>query len=260
MAHDHHNAEFFALVWRDVGRNLATTFEGFCSDHDAALFAPIDTRRFEDTNREQLFLFSYRAVAKELHALMEATARTQTMYQQRIEAGIDKGNEPEAAGLFALEHGRNMDSTYEYKTVLDQALQKHEFEVLSHEIIRLVRQGPTVAASVFFDLDTRRYQDEPPRVALNIFPVSGDETVVIFSFTDADAQPVREYIRDILATSGEYQKYLISRLLLLHAENFVVAPEHFDTWSEEKRATIRDFSFDTIRYGSAKQSEDLYLF
>jgi hypothetical protein len=260
LMHDHHNADSFALVWRDVGRNLATTFEGFCSNDDAALFAPIDTRALDVTDREQLFLYAYRAVAKELHALMEATARTQILYQQRIEAGIDKGSEPEPAGILALEHGINMYSTYEYKTALDQALQESNFDVLIHEIVRLAPQAPAIAASVFFDLDTRRYQEGPPRAALNIFPVSAAETVAIFSFTDVDAEPVREYIRDILTSDHDYQRYLISRLLLLHAENFVVSPSLFDTWSEAKRDAIRDFSFDTIRYGSAEQSEHLYLF
>jgi hypothetical protein len=162
--------------------------------------------------------------------------------------------------MFALEQGMNMYSTYEYKSVLDQALEKRQFEILDHQIVRLTPQSPAIAASVFFDLDTRRYQEEPPRAALNIFPVSKDETVAVFSFTDADAEPAREYIGDILASYGNYQKYLISRLLLLHAENFVVAPSLFNTWSEAKRAMIRDFSLKTTRFGSDEQSEHLYLF
>jgi len=260
LAPDHHNADSFALVWRDVGRNLATTFEGFCSVHDAALFAPIDTLPFSETNQAQLFLYAYRAVARELHTLMEAGVRTQSLYHQRVEAGIDKGNEPELAGMMAIDHMMTAHSTYTYKTVLDLALLDRDFNVLSHEIVRLAPQVPAIAASAFFDLDTRHYQDDPPRVALNIFPISRDEAVVIFSFTDADAEPVREYIREILASSGEYQKYLVSRLLLLHAENFVVAPALFDTWTEAKRDTIRDFFLETIRYGSAKESRDFYLF
>jgi hypothetical protein len=260
LAPDHHNADSFALIWRDVGRNLATTFEGFCSDHDAALFAPIDTLPFNETDQEQLFLCAYRAVARELHTLMEAATRTQSLYQQRIEAGIDKGNEPELAGTMAVEQMMTAYSTYTYKTVLDQALLDRNFKILTHEIVRLTPQLPAIAASVFFDLDTRRYQEDPPRVALNILPISRDETVAIFSFTDADARPVREYIREILASSGEYQKYLVSRLLLLHAENFVVAPALFETWNEAKRDAIRDFFLKTIRYGSAEQSKDFYLF
>jgi hypothetical protein len=257
---NHRNADRFELIWRDVGRNLATTFEGFCSGHDAALFAPIDTRPFDPADREQLFLYSYRAIARELHQLMEASVRTQSMYQQRIEAGIDNGNEPEAAGMMAVEQMMTAHSTFVYKSWLDEALLESNFNILNHEIVRLAPQVPTIAASVFFDLDTRPYQAEPPRLALNIFPVSPEETIAIYSFTDTDAEPVREYLSQILTTTDAYQKYLMSRLLLLHAENFVVAPALFDSWSNAKRDAIRDFFLQTIRYGSAEQNEHLYLF
>lgn len=254
------NADRFELIWSDIGRNLATTFEGFCSEHDASLFAPIDTRPFDPADGEQLFLYAYRAVARELHQLMEASIRTQSMYQQRIEAGIDNGNEPELAGMMAVEHMMTAHSTFVYKSRLDEALFNRNFKILNHEIVRLAPQAPAIAASVFFDLDTRRYQDDAPRIALNILPISRDETIAIYSFTDADAEPVREYLSEILTTADTYQKYLVSRLLLLHAENFVVSPALFDSWSDIKRDAIRDYFLETIRCGSAEQSEHLYLF
>jgi hypothetical protein len=252
--------ESFSIVWQDVGRNLATTFEGFCSTHDSALFMPIDTRALDVTNREQLFLYAYRAVARELHASMEAAIKVQSTYQQRIEAGIDKGDQPEAAGMMALERMLHAHSTYVYKTKLDEALTKRRYEAFSHEIVHLTNQVPTVAASVFFDLDTRPNEEEPPRVALNIFPASNDETLAIFSFTEQDAVAIREYVRDILESDGIYQKYLLSRMLLMHAENFVIAPSIFDTWSAEKRDAILDFFLQTVRFNSSKESEHLYLF
>lgn len=252
--------ESFSVVWQDIGRNLATTFEGFCSIHDAALFTAIDTRALDVTDREQLFLYAYRAVARELHASMEAAIKVQSTYQQRIEAGIDKGNKPEAAGMMALERMFHAHSTYVYKTELDDALTNRRYEALTHEIVRLTNQVPTVAASVFFDLDTRPNEEEAPRVALNIFPTSNDETLAIFSFTDHDAVAIREYVRDILKSDGTYQKYLLSRMLLMHAENFVIAPSIFDTWSAEKRAAILNFFLETVRFNSSKESERLYLF
>jgi hypothetical protein len=260
LAHDHKNTESYALMWRDVGRNLATTFEGFCSTHDADLFVPIDTQTLDLTDCEQLFLYAYRSVARELNAQMEAVARTQLMYHQRIELAIDHGNGPEAAAMLTLEHMVNAYSTYEYKTTLDQALLERHFEVLSHEIVRLSPQAPAIAASVLFDLDTRPHQEQPPRVSLNIFPLSGEETIAVFSFTDADAEPVRAYLGDIFKSEGDYQKYLISRLLLLHAGNFIVAPSLFETWSEEKRTKIRDFFVATVRHGSSEHSSSLHLF
>jgi len=248
------------MVWKDVGRNHATTFEGFCSAHDTDLFRPIDNKPFDEADQEQLFLYAYRAVARELHALMEAAVKVQSLYQQRIEAGIDSGNEPEHVGIVAVEHMMNAYSTYTYKTGLDEALLAGRFDILKHVIVRLTNQPSTIAASVFFDLDTRPGREEPPRVALNIFPVSKNETVAIFSFTDADAEPVQEYIRGILEADGIYQKYLLSRMLLLHAENFVVAPSVFDTWAQEKCDAILNFFLKTLRFGSSEESEHFYLF
>lgn len=71
---------------------------------------------------------------------------------------------------------------------------------------------------------------------------------------------MREYIHDLLENAGTYQKYLLSRTLLLHAENFVVAPSIFDTWSQEKRDAILNFFLKTLRFGSSDQSEHFYLF
>jgi hypothetical protein len=73
-----------------VGRNFATTFEGFCSNHDAILFRPIETQIFDLANDEQLFLYAYRAIVRELHASMEAAIKLQFGYQGRVEAGLDK--------------------------------------------------------------------------------------------------------------------------------------------------------------------------
>jgi hypothetical protein len=97
------------------------------------------TRPFDPADREQLFLYAYRAVARELHALMEASVRTQSMYQQRVEAGIDNGNEPELAGMMAVEHMLTAHSTFVYKSRLDEALLERNLNVLNHEIIRLAQ-------------------------------------------------------------------------------------------------------------------------
>jgi hypothetical protein len=101
-SHQIERDDSFSMIWRDIGRNLATTFEGFCSTHDTNLFLPIDTEPFDVTDQQQLFLYAYRAVVRELHSSMEAAIRVQSMYQKRIEAEIDTGDQPEAAGMMAV--------------------------------------------------------------------------------------------------------------------------------------------------------------
>jgi len=250
----------FSTSWNDIGRNLATTFEGFCSAHDSAIFLPIDTQEFDSTNHEQLFLYAYRSAVHELHASMEAAIKMQTGYEMRIEAGLDTGEHPEEAGLRAVDQMIVAHSTYVYKSTLDRALLSRRFQVLKHEIFRLPDQIPTMAVSACFDLANRPTREDPPRAALNIFPTSPQETVIIFSFTDDDTAAVQEYIAAIRTATGVYQKYLISRMVLMHAENFVIAPSTFDMWSEEKRAKILEFFLKTLRFDSPDESEHLCLF
>jgi hypothetical protein len=63
----------------------ASTFTGLCTVHDAKLFAPIDTKEFNDHDRQQLFLLAYRSVTRELHAVMEGALKIQSTYASRVE-------------------------------------------------------------------------------------------------------------------------------------------------------------------------------
>jgi hypothetical protein len=249
-----------SVTWRDDGRNFATTFEGFCSAHDTSLFLPIDTRPLNPSDQEQLFLYAYRAVARELHESMEAALKVQSLYQQRIEAGIDKGDEPEIAGMLAVEKIHIAHSVFVYKCDLDLALGNSQFDILLHEVMTLADQSPAIAVSAFFDLDTSQNGQRPPFVSLNIVPISTTETIAIFSYVEKDAAAVRDYIREVVEADREYQKYLLSRMVLTHAENFVVSPLLWDTWSLEKRETIREFFLATLRLSSPDSSKHLYLF
>lgn len=115
---------------------------------------------------------------------MEAAIRVQSTYQKRIEAGIDTGDQPEAAGMMAGERMFHAHSTYVYKSELDGALVNEQYELLTHKVIPFTAQPPAVAASVFFDLDTRPNDEEAPKVALNIFPTSKDEAIAVFSYME----------------------------------------------------------------------------
>lgn len=51
---------------QQLGVKRASTFTGFCSNHDNAIFAPLEKVPFAGTP-EQCFLLAYRALARELH-------------------------------------------------------------------------------------------------------------------------------------------------------------------------------------------------
>ncbi|MMZ49033.1 hypothetical protein D1872_107190 [compost metagenome] len=51
------------LKLQKVGRKKASIFTGFCNYHDSSIFKPIEESEYEINNKEQEFLFAYRAFA-----------------------------------------------------------------------------------------------------------------------------------------------------------------------------------------------------
>lgn len=62
------------------GIKKATTFTGFCSHHDKAIFQPIEDKDFTKS-KLQLFLFTYRCFAYHYHSKLKSFKSTQNMFK-----------------------------------------------------------------------------------------------------------------------------------------------------------------------------------
>jgi hypothetical protein len=82
------------FVFREVGRNKATTFTGLCGEHGYALFEPIEAHPIDLGKKNHLFLLAYRAVLKEAHAARKSAIDLQLSYQKGIEKGLFPKDEP----------------------------------------------------------------------------------------------------------------------------------------------------------------------
>jgi hypothetical protein len=244
----------------DVGRNEASTFSGFCSEHDSSIFSPIDNCRFDSNSAEQLFLLAYRSVTRELHACMAGAIKLQQGYQKRIELGLDTGEVPEPAGEMALERMMYAYQTHVYKAALDESLLQTDYSKLAHTVFSVGHSSPCFAVSGFFDLFAMNDYRERSRIAVNVLPISASETIAAFSYTTADSFHAKNYLRELAEATGEYQKYLLSKLVLMHCENFVVAPSVFESWSTQRVDTICKFFVDTLRFDKEVDDPNLYLF
>jgi hypothetical protein len=249
------------IRFENVGRNQATTFTGFCSKHDYEIFRPIERDTFRPTDPEHLFLVAYRAVARELHACMEATVQIQAGYNARIRHGLDSGNEPEPVGMFAVEYMIKSWLTYRYKCCFDEALLSKEYDKVSHDVIHLTHASPTLAVCSLYAADDVLGNDDWIRIALNLLPLTQTESAVVFSYLPREAALARASLTGILNSTSFSQKYLLSKHILNHCDNFVVSPGHFDTWSREKVDAIIDFFCETLFKGNLSvEDERLYLF
>lgn len=245
-----------------IGRNNASTFPGFCAEHDQDLFRPIDTKALATTDKEQLFLIAYRSVSRELHACMEGAIRVHTAYQLAVATGRIPATDPSHGRAEATQHFLKAWSVWKYRYEhFDRGLTARQFGNVEHSIFRVEHEKPVLAASSFFSIDQKPWGKPFAAVTINVIPEDATKTSVIFSYPRDHSGQVRRYIAPVVLASAKRQKYELSVLLLSRAENFFISPRSVDKWTPEKRKCIEDFFISTLDRGQGpRQSPDLMLF
>lgn len=249
------------VLFDKVGRNLATTFTGLCPEHDAAIFRLIDNADIDLGNHEQLFLLAYRAVLREMHAVMQAAIAIQTAYSKKVELGLADGTKPTPDGLRATGGLINAYDFYEYKRQFDSLLLSGSFEGIRYSCFVLPNTPPTVAvSSVFTPVELAQRRMDPERIILTILPQAGD-VLVAMSYTESDAEYVRAHLQPLGIAEGHYLKYLISKMILRNCDNFVLKPSYYFGMPEHQRETMRRFYEGTaLTDMPGFESEHLFLF
>jgi hypothetical protein len=244
-----------------VGRNRATTFAGLCSAHDHKLFAPMEKAVLNLQDVHHRFLLAYRATYYETHATAAAAAVVQAGYLKSADLGITPRDVPSRAGMFSVERMIVAYETWKYKSRLDEAYLEERFDALEHDLLELRVNRPTLAASVLFALDDVDRGDDVVRVCLTILPVSDTLTYALLSYLPEDAPLARASLTRVLDSQGSYQKYELSRRLINHAQNFVLAPSFVRSWSSKRKETITDLFKRTVFLNDfAFDDPDLTLF
>lgn len=247
------------IEFRLTGRNKATTFSGLCSLHDNNIFRPIDDGLPELGNLSHSFLLAYRAVLREYHVCLQNAWRAQSTYRKRIDVGLSSGVEPCDFGMLATDRIGNAFECYEYKRRFDRWYLNSDWAQLEHHTIVLKDQPATVAVSSMFSLDDVD-APETPRVTLSLYP-HGDDVIATFSAIPTDAPFVRAYLHRILNSSGHFQKYLLSKLILQSCDNFVMVPSYYDSLPPANKDSLHQFYVNTL-FANLEDHEDerLYLF
>ena len=219
------------IALRRIGRNDASTFEGFCNQHDTELFRPLDTKPFNGADCEQLFLLAYRGITCEMHAIMTGVLQLQNLYTNRIERGLESSDYSSSAGHKATEQILLSWQTWRYRhQYYDKPLLCQSFDSIEHNVIYFNDQEPCFAASSFITLKDVPVDQALVGVAINILPVSDTSTVAVFSYAKQDQGIVHTTLDRILRSSGDVQKYELSKLVLSIC----------DKWAEEKTKRVTD--------------------
>ena len=109
-------------------------------------------------------------------------------------------------------------------------------------------------------MKTLQNRRDPKCTSLNIFPCNNG-IYIIFSYIKGHENNIAPHIARIFQAERFYKLYLVSKLVLMYCENFVMSPKFFRNIPESSKKIIIDYFMDNIM-GDKKDSEStsLYLF
>ncbi len=252
-----------AIDFEPISRNKATTFTGLCNPHDTYLFAPIDKNEIDVTNSEHLFLLAYRSVFREYHAKLKGAFDIQSSYLKGIEIGRFNPEIKDDAFVMATTALLESHAFFRFKSYWDISYFEKNFKSINHEIIVHSDLKPSVAVSSTYSIG---YSDEieGPEfdyslVVLNVFSFDG-KVFIIFSYPKVHEKFVKDHISFFLGLSGQHQLHQISKLILRHCENFVIAPSYFKSLSPEQIDAMKKYFVKNTLTKNDYEDERLYLF
>lgn len=233
------------LVAKKIGVKKISTFLGFCQKHDNELFEPIDNKTFIPS-KEQAFLYSYRALCRELftkensvNLLQKYAARASLTdsLRQLLEDSL-LGSQ---AGLNRIRH---------HKKRFDESLKSSRWEDIRYVSFNISEQ-PTVLVSgaIFPDFDFLGYKlqdlgdiDAPLSMAAFFTAPTNSGWSFVFAWHKS-SDVVCKHLKGSLANSLRNKNSLsdiLFRCIFSWSENHAINPSWWGSLTETEKESICD--------------------
>lgn len=230
-----------ALIPQKTGINSASTFPGFCSFHDTAMFLPIESGDLP-LDRQSAFLMSYRAMAYERHAKRMAVANLEST---RI---ADSGRPFElqvsiqqqlADMIYGM--GLGLADLDRWKSKLDRMFVNNDTSAIGLLAVSFDEALPFVTAFAQqpeLDFGNRRLQWldalKPDQASLTV-TVSGKKTVAVFAWPEGPSSAGARLARSFEEVPDEHKPTALLRYVLAASENVHMKPSWFEGLSVADR-------------------------
>lgn len=244
------------------GRSKATTFSGFCGYHDKEIFKAIEDEDYVVENKEQEFLFAYRALAKEYFTKKTTTEMYRRMYNLAGSSDYEKINDffgviakPAREDLINIS-GMLFTTLFGcedavkrlelYRTRMNGYLDNGTFEEIFTDVIEFSNEHLLAVSSITFlerDLednvinDLADFQISLAPLFITVFPQDG-KTYILLSYFKRNASRYKFIKRQILNKAEEEQKKIISSIVMNYCENFAVSPVNWKGIDIEVRSKL----------------------
>lgn len=210
---------------KPIGKNMASTFFGFCDYHDTVLFSPIENNKFDNQNDEHCFLHSYRSFAHSYHLKKEQLRgyTSESKYTQLI--GKESLDLNIKGVMIAIEEADNN------KVKLETLLTNKQYDGLEYFVYTIPALYPIACSSQINP--EYSYTGTPinihdngsvpfSSIMLTVLP-DKEQTIIIFACFPDDAKAVL-FIDELEKLYPVQLEKAISSILIHYAENTFFAP------------------------------------
>lgn len=258
------------FIMSNIGRQKASTFTGFCQHHDNEIFKPIELKDFEVNNKEQEYVFAYRSIAWSLYAKKVeylTYSRFYDFFKNDDEKNIEKYFRIRPP--YSIEWKENNSRAFKQKKkgafttiseleVIQKAmninLDKQRFYKIITDIIIFEKETPIASSSIIYveyDLNGNLINDycnsnkKLSPLFFTIFPQNGN-TFVLLSYLKNDKNIFSFIKEQILTSSLNKQKIIITNLIFNNIENFYTSLKYWESLNSEKRKILTKIYNKTI--------------
>ena len=231
-----------------VGVKKASTFTGFCSVHDNAIFAPLEQERFNGS-QEHCFLLGYRALARELFT------KTALASLSPLRGELDRGRSPDQQLAiqkrkvwFDIGASAGLRDNQFHKDNYDHVLLSRDFASVRAYVIELESAPPIMCSGGIFpeqDFDGNDLQDlgdlsmTPDVLNFSSF-YGGEGGAIVFTWLPDSDRACRAFVDSLRATQSDRLTDTLIRFFFESCENLHMQPSWWETLSEHQRAALID--------------------
>lgn len=234
------------LSFRKYSIHKFSIFRGFCGNHDNNLFKPIDTSYFKSGNQQQVFLYAYRSLAKELFDKENVLTLLVDMLEDvKDNIGLSKY-------ISSLIDGtkNSLNSLNVHKKIYDDILKNETYDDM-----RCVSFNSTDKLFMAFSNILYPEFDFMGNIIQNLSITNTDNIFDLITFCSVPTENGWSFIFSWHKSSdnscllfiqslkerlkqGEYLSNLLFKFILLNSENFAFSPTWWESLSDDNQKEI----------------------
>lgn len=248
-----------------TGINLASTFTGFCSQHDKELFSPIENQPFNWT-KEQLFLVAYRAFCYEWYAKNQVSNSEEML--RLVDSGKNLADQILIQSQFeAFFLGLNAGCKDQevYKSVFDEILITKDYSKIKYVGFELNKPPSVMGTGGFCPLQDflgARLQDltNLSKISQPIYYASfssEDKGVFCLIWLDGYGDACEKYSNSYLKIPDMDKPHEMITMMFDHSENIFLKPEWWEGLTKECQQNLNDRCFESSSISTSQKLDTL---